>query len=48
MKWKGFCLGYLGQGLASSLKLMVWGQYNGMGILAFAEGSMDSQKKISV
>lgn len=47
-KWKGFCLGYLGQGLASSLKLMVWGQYNGMGILAFAEGSMDSQKKISV
>lgn len=41
MKWKGFCLGYLEQGLASSLKLMVLGQYNG--ILAFAEGSMDSQ-----
>lgn len=49
-KWRGYCLGYLGQGPSRCLKLMVWGTitYHGAGILAFVDGNMNSQKYISV
>lgn len=49
-KWRGYCLGYLGQGPTRSLKLMVWGTitYHGSGILAFVDGNMNSQKYINV
>jgi hypothetical protein len=49
-KWRGYCLWYLGQGLAHSLNLIVFRTitYHGSGILVFVDGNMNSPKYTNV